>query len=71
MSKRTYNIYTLVYRNKIGVWSDLQGFGCFEEDARAGATEWTAKGVAVALRIDTYVFSKNLQPPVKSAQVTI
>jgi hypothetical protein len=66
---KTYNIYTLVCKNKLGQWSDLQGFGCFEEDARAAVAGWQAKGLVVELRIDTYKYSKKLLPPVKSTQV--
>jgi hypothetical protein len=68
MSKRTYSIYTLVCKNKLGAWSDLQGFGCFEDEARAAAIDWAAKGLATELRIDTYAFSKGVQAPVASRQ---
>jgi len=68
---KTYNIYTLVYKNKIGQWSDLQGFGCFEDEARAEAATWAGKGLTVELRIDTYKHGKRLTPAVASRQVMV
>lgn len=62
--KRTYSIYTLVYKTKAGVWADLEGHGCWRDDAEASAATWAAKGVTVALRTDTYAHGKALTPPV-------
>lgn len=63
---RTYNIYTLICKNRLGNWSDLQGFGCFVEDANAAAEEWKSKGLTVAVRIDTYKHAGKLAAPIST-----
>lgn len=68
---KTYNIYTLVCKGRDGQWIDLEGHGCWEDEARAAAKDWQAKGATVALRIDTYKRSKTLTPPVATKQVSV
>ncbi len=63
-AKRTYSIYTLVYKTRAGTWADLEGHGCWRDEAEKSAAEWASKGVTVALKVDTYAHGKTLTPPV-------